>query len=266
MAARTFQLKAMRNRLWALIFVLAAFAQAHANVAFLLEEPYGTLGGLDPTGHAAVYLTGLARRRPRSYASARQARQVSSPADTTGLLATIGSPFPYFPICTRSITLRIFLSRRMHGWLRNSETAIAAPTCLRLHRMPPMGGRRKETGLNWSALPTTGSSTGFEIESTQNRTRRSFAVQRTNKRSHYNIFFSNCETSRARSAFSRAARGSTPATFSLMRELPPRSKLPNRLPAMPVTIRLWSFLRSKFRRYRAISGAVDLWTASQRHC
>jgi hypothetical protein len=45
---------AMRNRLWVIVFVLAAFAQAHADAAFLLEEPFGMFGSLNPTGHAAV--------------------------------------------------------------------------------------------------------------------------------------------------------------------------------------------------------------------
>jgi hypothetical protein len=54
----------MRSRLWALIFVVAAFAQARANIAFLLEEPYGKLGSVNPTGHAAVYLTGVCADTP----------------------------------------------------------------------------------------------------------------------------------------------------------------------------------------------------------
>lgn len=54
----------MRNELWALVFVLAALAPAHANVVFFLEEPYGKMGALDPTGHAAVYLTEVCASSP----------------------------------------------------------------------------------------------------------------------------------------------------------------------------------------------------------
>lgn len=32
---------------------------ARANVALLLEEPYGHFGGINPTGHAAIYLSGV---------------------------------------------------------------------------------------------------------------------------------------------------------------------------------------------------------------
>jgi len=54
----------MRNQLLAFVFVVAAFAPAHADAAFFLEEPYGKMGGLDPTGHAAVYLTGICAASP----------------------------------------------------------------------------------------------------------------------------------------------------------------------------------------------------------
>lgn len=54
----------MRTRLWALIFVLAAFLPAKADAVFLLEEPYGRLGSMEPMGHAAVYLTGVCAASP----------------------------------------------------------------------------------------------------------------------------------------------------------------------------------------------------------
>ena len=46
------------------IFVLAAIAQAHAGAALLLEEPFGKFGYLNPTGHAAVYLTRICAATP----------------------------------------------------------------------------------------------------------------------------------------------------------------------------------------------------------
>ena len=46
----------MINRLWLLIFIFTAFSHAHADVALLLEEPYGFFGSVTPTGHAAIYL------------------------------------------------------------------------------------------------------------------------------------------------------------------------------------------------------------------
>jgi hypothetical protein len=54
----------MRKQLCAILFVLAAFATAHADAAFLMEEPYGTFGSFNPTGHAAVYLTQICAASP----------------------------------------------------------------------------------------------------------------------------------------------------------------------------------------------------------
>ena len=54
----------MRNQLWALVFVLAALVPAHAGAALFLEEPYGKMGAMDPTGHAAVYLTNVCASSP----------------------------------------------------------------------------------------------------------------------------------------------------------------------------------------------------------
>jgi hypothetical protein len=58
------QVYAMRNQLWALLFALTALVPAHADATFLLEEPYGRFGSLNPTGHAAVYLTGICAASP----------------------------------------------------------------------------------------------------------------------------------------------------------------------------------------------------------
>ena len=55
----------MRIKFWALIFILAASVlPAHADATFLLEEPYGTFGGLNPTGHGAVYLNRVCAESP----------------------------------------------------------------------------------------------------------------------------------------------------------------------------------------------------------
>jgi len=47
-----------------LFFILGAIAQAHAGAALLLEEPFGKFGYMNPTGHAAVYLTRICAASP----------------------------------------------------------------------------------------------------------------------------------------------------------------------------------------------------------
>ncbi len=45
-------------------WLLLTAAAAHADIALLLEEPYGAFGGLTPTGHAAIYLSRVCAETP----------------------------------------------------------------------------------------------------------------------------------------------------------------------------------------------------------
>ncbi len=48
----------------AALLLLPALTRAHASVAFLMEEPYGGFGAMNPTGHAAVYLNHICADSP----------------------------------------------------------------------------------------------------------------------------------------------------------------------------------------------------------
>jgi hypothetical protein len=48
------------------LLLLAFGASAHAGVTLFLEEPYGAFGGMNPTGHAAVYLSRVCAVSPLS--------------------------------------------------------------------------------------------------------------------------------------------------------------------------------------------------------
>ncbi|HZU30037.1 MAG TPA: hypothetical protein VFB79_02910 [Candidatus Angelobacter sp.] len=55
----------MLSRLWLLLIIFwGVCSQARADVALLLEEPYGTFGSLNPTGHAAIYLPEICAASP----------------------------------------------------------------------------------------------------------------------------------------------------------------------------------------------------------
>ncbi len=52
---------------WLQIFIALLFIQAgsaRASVTLLLEEPFGTFGGMNPTGHAAIYLNRVCAATP----------------------------------------------------------------------------------------------------------------------------------------------------------------------------------------------------------
>lgn len=53
---------------WPIIvgYLLLSSATARADIALLLEEPYGHFGGMTPTGHAAVYLSRVCAETPTS--------------------------------------------------------------------------------------------------------------------------------------------------------------------------------------------------------
>jgi hypothetical protein len=58
---------AVRNWTLALMGLFAFGAgAAHASVTVLLEEPFGTFGGMNPTGHAAIYLSRVCAASPTS--------------------------------------------------------------------------------------------------------------------------------------------------------------------------------------------------------
>ncbi len=46
--------------------LMAAAVSARADITLLLEEPYGTFGGMNPTGHAAIYLSRVCAKTPLS--------------------------------------------------------------------------------------------------------------------------------------------------------------------------------------------------------
>ena len=56
----------MQKKLGVLVFlfVLAGVPLARADAALLLEEPFGTLGYFNPTGHVAIYFTHICAASP----------------------------------------------------------------------------------------------------------------------------------------------------------------------------------------------------------
>ena len=54
-------------RAWIILAgLLAGLPSARAGVTLLLEEPFGTFGGMNPTGHSAVYLSHVCAATPVS--------------------------------------------------------------------------------------------------------------------------------------------------------------------------------------------------------
>lgn len=56
-------------------FLLCGVTAARASVTLLLEEPFGTFGGMNPTGHAAVYLSRICAASPLSLRRCHEGEQ-----------------------------------------------------------------------------------------------------------------------------------------------------------------------------------------------
>lgn len=54
----------VRKILMCLSLLLMAFSAAHASVGLMMEEPFGTFGYVNPTGHAAIYLSNVCAASP----------------------------------------------------------------------------------------------------------------------------------------------------------------------------------------------------------
>lgn len=66
----------MRFRLIVFIgFFMLGAGPARSGVTLLLEEPYGTFGGMNPTGHAAVYLSHVCAASPTSLRRCNEGEQ-----------------------------------------------------------------------------------------------------------------------------------------------------------------------------------------------
>ena len=60
-------------------------AAARADITLLLEEPYGEFGGMNPTGHAAVYFSRICATSPVALRRCREGRAWGAcSADTIG--------------------------------------------------------------------------------------------------------------------------------------------------------------------------------------
>jgi hypothetical protein len=56
--------KHLRSSWLGFLLLISLTARAPAKLALLLEEPFGSFGYINPTGHAAVYHTGVCADSP----------------------------------------------------------------------------------------------------------------------------------------------------------------------------------------------------------
>ena len=184
----------MRNFYLAVLFLFASLAGAYANAAFLLEEPHGPKGKFNPTGHAAVYLSGVCADSPIHLrrCEAGEAGVVISRYNKIAGYDWLAIPIVPYLYAVESIDeIPQSADKQTVAELRDRYR--------REHLMefaPDNDRGEPPDGNNWIQL--VGSAYvrriyGFEIETTPEQD-AAFIEQwnRRDNRSHFNLLYSNC--------------------------------------------------------------------------
>ena len=184
----------MRTFYLSVLFLFAAVAAACANAALLLEEPHGPKGKFNPTGHAAVYLSGVCADSPTHLrrCEAGEAGVVISRYNKIAGYDWLAIPIVPYLYAVESIDeIPQSVDAKTVAELRDRYR--------REHLMelaPDDAGGGPPAGNNWIQL--AGSAYvrkiyGFEIETTPEQD-AAFIEQwnRRENRSHFNLLYSNC--------------------------------------------------------------------------
>jgi hypothetical protein len=185
---------AVPNRSITLIgFLLISAAAAHASVTLLLEEPFGTFGGMNPTGHAAVYLSNVCAATPLTLRRCHQGEQgvVISRYDRVDGYDWIAIPLlPYLYAVDRADQVPSSVSEAdvasLRDKYRRSNLQAVAPD--QADGTPPSD---QWTQLVGSAYYRTSYAFGIETTTAQDDQLIKRFNSRTNRR-RFNIFFHNC--------------------------------------------------------------------------
>lgn len=182
-------------RTWAttLIGLFLSAGAAHASVALLLEEPFGAFGGMNPTGHAAIYLSNVCAATPLTLRRCHAGEQgvVISRYDRIGGYDWIAIPLlPYLYAVDRADQVPSSVNEEdvehlRDNYRRKSLEEVAPDT---ENGGPPADEWRQLVGSAYDRA-----SYAFGIETTKKQDDQ--LIQRFNSRPnrrHFNILFHNC--------------------------------------------------------------------------
>jgi hypothetical protein len=184
----------MRN--WLITFtglLIFCAGTARAGVTLLLEEPFGTFGGMNPTGHAAIYLSNVCAATPLSLRRCRPGELgvVISRYDRVSGYDWIAIPLlPYLYAVDRPDEVPLSVSADDVAALRNTYRRI------NLRDVAPYAEDGNPPDGDWTQL----------VGSAYDRTIYAFGIQTTEQQDdelirrfnsrpnqrHFNILFHNC--------------------------------------------------------------------------
>jgi hypothetical protein len=196
-----------------IFFILGAIAQAHAGAALLLEEPFGKFGYMNPTGHAAIYLTRVCAASPtllRRCEPGETGVVISRYYKIAGYdwLAIPLIPYLYAVDDPQNIphTVDAEVVKSLRNAYRQNHLLALAPDDPP-GEMPP-GDWIQLVGASYDRKIY-----GFEIETSEQQDDRLIqAFNRQRNKSHFNLFFHNCADF-ASAVLNRYYPGSTHRSF-----------------------------------------------------
>ena len=184
----------LRNSLWVLVVCACAGAQgARAEMAVLLEEPFGLFGAMNPTGHAALYFSRVCADSPhhlRRCAAGESGVVISRYHEVAGYDWLAIPLVPYLYAVERPEEVPLFASEQVVADLRDAYRQKA------LYELIPDRDNGESPDGEWIQL--IGSSYdrriySFKIETSQ--AQDDLLIERLNSRSNrarFNLFFHNC--------------------------------------------------------------------------
>lgn len=166
---------------------------AHAEMAFLLEEPFGLFGAMNPTGHAALYFSNVCADSPhhlRRCAAGESGVVISRYHEVAGYDWLAIPLIPYLYAVESPEDVPLYASEQAIADLREAYRQKA------LHEIIPDDKDGETPDGEWIQL--VGSSYdrriySFKIDTTQEQDDR--LIERLNSqtnRAHFNLFFHNC--------------------------------------------------------------------------
>jgi hypothetical protein len=177
-----------------LLGLLSAHAvRAHASVALLMEEPYGTFGAFNPTGHAAVYLNHICADSPTELRPCHQGEfgVVISRYHKIDGYDWIAMPLVAYLYAVDSVSdIPTSVDRAQVAALRDAYR--------REHLLDLAPDNKKDETPKGEWTELVGSSYdrtihGFQIDSTADEDARFIAIFNDRKNvGHFNLFFHNC--------------------------------------------------------------------------
>ena len=176
-----------------IVIVVCASLAAASSATLFLEEPYGTLGFFTPTGHAAVYLSGICAKSPLILrpCEAGETGVVISRYDGVAGYDWLAIPLiPYLYAVDRAENIPLFADARMVAALRDRYRRQY------LENVIPDGKNGISPGGNWYEL--VGSSYdrtiyGFEIETTPEQDLALIhKLNSSPNQSHFHLVSRNC--------------------------------------------------------------------------